>query len=68
MKTINKVCALFFILISISAAGYAQAPQTPDSLGLPGDNLNLYAVLDLFKQSNSVEEFEKKLNTPDTKI
>jgi len=67
MKTTTKICALFFILISISAAGYSQT-QTPDSLGLPGDNLNLYGVLDLFKQSNSVEEFEQKLNTPDNKI
>jgi hypothetical protein len=67
MKNINKICVLLF-LTSISAAGYAQAPQTPDSLGLPGDNLNLYGVLALFKESKSVEEFEQKLNTPDNKV
>jgi len=65
MKHIQKLCALFVILVSISAAGYA---QTPDSLGLPGDNLNLYGVLSLFKDSKNVEDFEKKLNTPDNKV
>src|SRR6185437_10435154 len=65
MKTTTRICALFFILISISATGYS---QTPDSLGLPGDNLNLYGVLDLFKQSKNVEDFEKMLNTPDNKV
>src|ERR1700677_654538 len=70
MKQTNKICALFFMLIGIGAAGYGQAPppQTPDSLGLPGDNLNLYAVLSLFKDSKSVEEFEQKLNSPDNKV
>ncbi|MEO8760246.1 MAG: hypothetical protein ABI388_03875 [Bacteroidia bacterium] len=67
MKTTNKFFAALFIL-SISASGFAQAPQTPDSLGLPGDNLNLYGVLYLFKESKSVEEFEQKLNTPDNKV
>ena len=65
MKYTNNICALFFILISIGAVGYT---QTPDSLGLPGDNLNLYGVLTLFKESKNVEEFEKKLNTPDNKV
>jgi hypothetical protein len=37
--------------------------ETADSTGYPGDNLNLEAVLDLFRQSESPEDFEKKLNT-----
>ena len=67
MKTINKFFAALTML-SISATGFAQASQTPDSLGLPGDNLNLYGVLALFKESKTVEEFEQKLNTPDNKV
>ncbi|MCX6267222.1 MAG: hypothetical protein NTW16_07680, partial [Bacteroidetes bacterium] len=31
-------------------------------LGLPGDNLDLYAVLDLFQKSKTIEDFEKSLN------
>ena len=40
----------------------------PKPLGLPGDNLNLYAVLDLFKKSTSIEDFEHQLNNPDNKV
>jgi hypothetical protein len=39
-----------------------------DTLGLPGDNLNLYGVLYLFKESANVQDFEQKLNTPDNKV
>lgn len=39
-----------------------------DSLGLPGDHLNLYGVLELFKQSASLEFFEESLNKPDTYV
>ncbi len=66
MKHIHKICVSLFILISISAA-YSQTP-IPDSLGLLGDNLNLYGVLYLFKESNSVQDFEQRLNTPDNKV
>ena len=65
MKNTNKICALFFILISISATGFT---QEVDTLNLPGANLNLYGVLYLFKESNSLAEFEKKLNTPENKV
>lgn len=55
-------------LCLLSCSLLAGQASTPDSLGLPGDNLNLHAVLDLFKQSKNVEDFEKRLNDPDTKI
>ena len=37
-------------------------------LGLPGDNLDLYAVLDLFQKSKTIEDFEKSLNLQETGI
>ena len=37
-------------------------------LGLAGDNLDLYAVLDVFQKSKTVEAFEKSLNDPDLKL
>jgi uncharacterized membrane protein YgcG len=37
-------------------------------LGLPGDNLDLYAVLDLFQKSKTIEDFEKSLNDEKKKI
>ena len=48
--------------------GYSQAIPASDSLGLPGDNLNLYAVLDLFQGSKTFEIFEQKLNEKKSKI
>ncbi len=47
---------------------FSQSINKADSLGLPGDNLNLYSVLDLFQQCATFEEFEKKLNQEDSKI
>ncbi|HEU4716299.1 MAG TPA: hypothetical protein VFU15_00620 [Bacteroidia bacterium] len=46
----------------------AFADDTEDSLGLPGDNLDLYGVLDLYKQAASMEDFEKALNNPDNQV
>ncbi len=34
-----------------------------DSLGLPGDNFDLYGAMEVFKNSKSLEDFEKELNT-----
>ena len=35
---------------------------------MPGDNLDLYAVLTLFQKSKTIEAFEKSLNDEQTKI
>ena len=37
-------------------------------LGLPGDNLNLYAVMKLFQESETLESFERNLNNENTRI
>src|SRR5688572_16950494 len=62
MKTF--ITTALAVSISVSAFAY----NNPDSLGLPGDGLNLQATLNLFKESKSPEEFEKKLNTKDNKV
>lgn len=54
------------MLIGISTS--ASARVLTDSLGLPGDNLDLYGVLELFKKSENPEEFEKALNKQDSKL
>jgi hypothetical protein len=58
---ILATCLLSFPLIS-------QTRSEPTALGLPGDNLNLYAVLDVFQKSKTLEEFERVLNSRDSKI
>lgn len=63
MKTsiITALAAIFIFSSNLFA-------ESPDSLGLPGDGLNLQATLNLFKESDSPEEFEKKLNNKDNRI
>jgi hypothetical protein len=39
---------------------FSQVEKTV-ALGLPGDNLNLYAVLDVFQDSETVEESKEQL-------
>lgn len=64
MKQILKhgfVLAAAFVL-SLSAAN-AQEPANGDSTGLPGDNFSLQGALQMFQQSTSLEDFEKRINT-----
>jgi len=46
----------------------ASDQDTTELLGLPGDNLDLYAVLTLFQKSKTIEAFEKSLNDEKTGI
>ncbi|HRZ41638.1 MAG TPA: hypothetical protein P5228_02930 [Bacteroidales bacterium] len=56
-------------VIAILLAGTSFAKDYPEEyLGLPGDNLNLYAVMDLFRESPTLESFEKSLNDPNKVI
>lgn len=66
MKT-KFTFGLLFICLSINAVASSQKIKQ-DSTGLPGDNLDLYAVMELFKKSQSPEEFEKELNKEENKI
>lgn len=54
--------SLLFSLLGYSKSTCSQNTEKADSIGLPGDNLNLYVVLQLFQESKTLEEFEKKLN------
>ncbi|MBN2666046.1 MAG: hypothetical protein JXR67_06015 [Bacteroidales bacterium] len=58
------------ILAAIVAIGTAaKAQDYPDEyLGLPGDNFNLYAVMNLFQQSETLEGFERSLNDENSRI
>jgi hypothetical protein len=42
--------------------------QQEEYLGLPGDNLNLYAVMKLFRESETLEGFERSLNNENSRI
>ena len=55
-----KTASLTLFVALLGAFSFA---QETDSTGLEGDNLDLNGVLELFKESKDVEDFEKKLNT-----
>lgn len=50
------------------STAFSQTDKDTGELGLPGDNLDLYAVLDLFQKSKTIEDFEKSLNDEKKKI
>ena len=66
MKTLIATSVLAALLAS-GVAVMAQG-QNDDYLGLPGDNLNLYAVMNLFQESKTLEEFERSLNDENSRI
>ena len=63
----KRVLFLVFAATIISLPVLAQKQDTA-ALGKAGDNLDLYAVLDLFLKSKTIEGFEKTLNEQKTGI
>ncbi len=66
MKTMKSITSLILFLF----LGFTVVAQEnkEEKLNLPGDNLNLYAVMDLFRESETLEGFEQNLNAEDSKI
>jgi hypothetical protein len=58
------------ILLAMFATCTTIMAQTrqEEYLGLPGDNLNLYAVMKLFQESQTLEGFERNLNDENSRI
>ena len=67
----NKSILTYLVaaLCLVNSPAFSQSKQdTTATLGLAGDNLDLYAVLDLFQKSKTIEAFEKSLNDEKTHI
>ncbi len=62
------ISCLLVAMTLFSLPSFSQTERDTTLLGLPGDNLDLYAVLDLFQKSKTIEEFEKSLNLEKTDI
>ncbi|HSN48122.1 MAG TPA: hypothetical protein VLR29_05125 [Flavobacterium sp.] len=59
----NSILLIVLLLTSLfSMPVFSQTKDKPVSLGLPGDNLDLYAVMEIFQKSKTIEDFEKSLN------
>jgi uncharacterized membrane protein YgcG len=64
-----RLISILVIAMSLSSlTAFSQKESATGELGLPGDNLDLYAVLDLFQKSKTIEDFEKSLNDEKKKI
>ncbi len=66
MKTRTAISILAVLTAGMTFVGAQDWPE--EYLGLPGDNLNLYAVMDLFQESETLEGFERSLNDKNTMI
>jgi len=65
----KKYITTTLLAVMMTAGAALTARDYPDDyLGLPGDTLNLYAVLNLFQESETLEEFERSLNDADTRV
>lgn len=64
----KKLFLPFLILVTsfFTQPAFSQSEGDTASLGLPGDNLDLYGVLTLFQSSKTIEAFEKSLNEQKT--
>ena len=64
----NLLAILVVVLCLSNIPVFSQTETEEEASGLPGDNLSLYAVLDLFQKSKTIEDFEKDLNLEKTGI
>lgn len=65
----KKLVITSVIALLIAGWSIARAQEFPEEyLGLPGDNLNLYAVMKMFQESETLEEFERNLNDENSRI
>jgi hypothetical protein len=65
----KKIILTSFLAVLVALGTTVRAQEYPDEyLGLPGDNLNLYAVMKLFQESETLEAFERSLNDENTRI
>jgi len=69
LKEMKNLIITSILAVLIASATTVRAQDYPEEyLGLPGDNLNLYAVMDLFRNSETLEGFERSLNDPKSRI
>lgn len=67
-KSMIMLLGLSLLTSSLFGQVSIQETNTSDSLGVIGDHLDLSAVLNTFKNSESIEAFEKAINDPDGKM
>ena len=65
----KKLILTSVLAVMVALGTTVMAQENPaEYLGLPGDNLNLYAVMKLFQESQTLEGFERSLNDENSRI
>jgi hypothetical protein len=65
----KKLIITSVLAVMVAFGTTVMAQENPaEYLGLPGDNLNLYAVMKLFQESQTLEGFERSLNDENSRI
>ncbi len=65
----KKLVYYLMVPLMIAASSVSNAQDYAEArLGLPGDNLNLFAVMKLFQESETLEGFERNLNDQNSRI
>lgn len=65
----KKLAYILLFPLLIGTSSMVQAQYSDEAyLGLPGDNLNLFAVMKLFQESETLEGFERNLNDENSRI
>lgn len=69
IKVMKKFLITSILAAMVAIGNSVTAQERPDEyLGLPGDNFNLYAVMQLFQKSETLEGFERALNDENSRI
>ncbi len=69
LKKMKKSVITSVLALLLSGGSAIMAGEWPkEYIGLPGDNLNLYAVMNLFQESETLEGFERSLNDEKSRI
>lgn len=63
-----KQSVLYFILLAILTPGFMLAQEATDATGFDGDNFSLEGALELLKSSESLEDFEERINKEDSYV
>lgn len=66
-NSMQHVKKILFLLLCFAATAIGAKAQE-DSTGMPGDNFSLQGALEMFKQSSSIEDFEKRINTESNNV
>lgn len=63
-----KTQGVRMLVLGALMTGWITGAAQPMESEVPGDNFSLEGALELFKKSASPEDFERKLNDPDSKV